>query len=73
MPVQRLLGNLVGRTMSVGRSGPEAYAAEMKLAKVLIEALGQYKDAHPETTDAIAAGAVRMVTKCIDENGGKIE
>jgi hypothetical protein len=59
--------------MSVGRRGPEAYAAEVKLAKILIETLGQYKESNPETTDAIAVGAVRMVVKCIDENGGKID
>jgi hypothetical protein len=73
MSVDRLLANLMGRTMSAGRRGPEAYAAEVKLAKVLIETLGQYKQSNPEITDAIAVGAVRMVVKCIDESGGKIE
>jgi hypothetical protein len=73
MSVDRLLANLIGRTMSTGRRGPEAYAVEVKLAKLLIETIGQYKDAHPEITDAVAVGAVRMVVKCIDENSGRID
>jgi hypothetical protein len=72
MGVDRLLEKLNGRTMSTGRPGPAAYAAEVNLAKVLIETLGTYKAEHAEITDAIAAGAVRMVLKCIDENVGRI-
>jgi hypothetical protein len=45
----------------------------VKLAKALIEAIGNYKAKHPDVTDAIAAGAVKMVDKCIDENLGKID
>ena len=72
MGVDRLLTHLMGRTMSAGRQSPEVYSAELKLATVLIEMLGSYKAAHPEVTDAMAAGAVRMVVKCIDENAGQI-
>jgi hypothetical protein len=72
MSVDNLLGKLVGRTISAGRRAPQEHAAELRLAKLLIETLGSYKAAHPELTDAMAVDAVRMVVKCIEENSGAI-
>jgi hypothetical protein len=72
MSVDQLLAKLMGRTMSAGQRGPADHLAETKLAKFLIETLGSYKAAHPEITDTMAANALRMVVKCIEENSGAI-
>jgi hypothetical protein len=73
MSVENLLGKLVTRTISVSRRAPAAaHSLELSLAKSLIEALGTFKAAHPEFTDEMATGALRMVGKCLDENAGAI-
>jgi hypothetical protein len=74
MGVDRLLANLDGRTVPANmQNSLQEYSVQVKLAKALIEAIGNYKAKHPDVTDAIAAGAVKMVDKCIDENFGKID
>jgi hypothetical protein len=73
MGVDRLLANLDGRTVPAGTHDLQEYSVQVKLAKALIEAIGNYKAKHPDVSDAIAAGAVKMVDKCIDENLGKID
>jgi hypothetical protein len=73
MGVDRLLANLDGRTVPAGTQNLHEYSAQVKLARALIEAIGNYKARHPDVTDATAAGAVKMVSKCIDENNGKID
>jgi uncharacterized metal-binding protein len=73
MGVDRLLTNLDGRTMPANTQNLQEYSVQVRLAKALIEAIGIYKAKHPDVTDAIAAGAVKMVAKCIDENDGKID
>jgi hypothetical protein len=73
MSVDNLLGKLVTRTISASRRAPAtAHSLELHLAKSLIETLGSFKAAHPEFTDEMASGALRMVVKCIDENAGAI-
>ncbi len=72
MSVDNLLGKLIGRTIDASRRAPETHAAELRLAKALIEAIDRYKTAHPEVTDDMAVAAVRMVVKCIEENAGAI-
>ena len=73
MGVDNLLGKLIGRTISASRRSPVEYAAEVGLAKHLIETIGSYKAAHPELTDSMVGDAVRMVVKCIEENAGEID
>jgi hypothetical protein len=73
MSVDNLLNKLVTRTISGNRRAPAAaHSLELHLAKSVIETLGSFKAAHPEFTDEMAGGALRMVVKCIDENGGAI-
>ena len=72
MSVDNLLGKLVGRTISASRRVPAAHAVELDLAKTLIEVIASYKATHPEFRDDMAANALRMVTKCLDENAGAI-
>jgi hypothetical protein len=72
MSVDNLLNKLAGRTISASRRAPDAHCLELSLAACLIETLGSFKAAHPEFGDEMAASALRMVVKCVDENAGAI-
>jgi hypothetical protein len=72
MSVDRLLSQLVNRTVAAGRGLSEADATESRLARSLIVALGEFKAQHPGLTSTIAREAVVSVLRCIDMNGGEI-
>ena len=48
MGVDRLLAKLDGRTVPAGTHDLQEYSVQVKLAKALIEALGNYKAKHPD-------------------------
>lgn len=72
MSVERLLEALNALAHGTGRPRTDDDAAELRLAKFLIETLGVYQAEHPEFTGAMIRQAVATVIKCIDATGGEM-